>query len=87
MAERLDKWVKKKEILAKFRGKAATLNNALKALRDREIILSMEGAPGVYRLQHRGFAWWIKMYTSERTDFQEIARDPVISEPASENPK
>jgi len=67
MAEKLDDWVTKKEIKARFKGKESTLANAIKALRDREIILAKEGASGVYRLQHKGFAWWIKMYTSEQS--------------------
>ena len=71
MAESLDGWITKKEIKSRFKGEESTLANALKALRDREIILSKEGAPGVYRLQHRGFAWWIKMYTTERVKLQQ----------------
>ncbi|MDI6740663.1 MAG: hypothetical protein QME74_09920, partial [Candidatus Edwardsbacteria bacterium] len=33
-----------------------------KALRDRHIIISKEGEKGTYRLQHKGFARWIRMY-------------------------
>lgn len=64
MAEKLDQWISKRDIQAKFKGKDTTLNNALQALRERKIILSKEGARGVYRLQHVGFALWIKLYTS-----------------------
>jgi hypothetical protein len=71
MADRVDGWITKKEIKTRFKGEESTLNNALKALRDREIILPKEGEPGVYRLQHKGFAWWIKMYTTERTSLQQ----------------
>lgn len=71
MADRLDGWITKKDIKKNFKGEESTLTNALKALRDREIILSKEGAPGVYRLQHRGFAWWITMYTTERVALQQ----------------
>jgi hypothetical protein len=70
MADKLDAWITKKEIKEKFKGEESTLANAIKALRDREIILAKEGASGVYRLQHRGFAWWIKMYTSEKSAIQ-----------------
>ena len=59
MAEKLDGWVTKKEIKSKFKGKEGTLN---KALRDRHIIISKEGTRGVYRLQHKGFALWIRFY-------------------------
>ena len=63
MAEKLDDWVTKEEIKRQFKGKSGTLDNAIKALRDRHIILSKEGTRGVYRLQHKGFALWIKLYT------------------------
>lgn len=61
MAEKLDDWVTKKHIKSKFIGQAATLDNAINALRTRGIILSKEGAQGTYRLQDKGFAWWIVM--------------------------
>jgi hypothetical protein len=61
MADKLDGWVTKQEIRAKFKGNDSTLDNAIKALRDRHIILSKEGERGIYRLQHKGFALWIKL--------------------------
>lgn len=70
MASNLDGWVSKKDICARFKGKNATLNNAIKTLRDRQIILSKEGEPGVYRLQHKGFALWITLYTTDPTELQ-----------------
>lgn len=71
MADKLDDWVPKKEIKAKFKGPESTLDNALYALRDRKIILAKEGERGVYRLQHKGFAWWIKLYAAEPTVLQQ----------------
>jgi hypothetical protein len=65
MADKLDSWVEKDEIKKTFKGNESVLNNALKALRDRHIILSKEGVRGVYRLQHKGFALWIKLQTTE----------------------
>lgn len=62
MADDLDGWVSRAKIGSKFKGKPSTLNNAIKALRDRHIIWSKEGEKGVYRLQHKGFALWIKLY-------------------------
>ena len=62
MADDLDGWVTRAKIAAKFKGKPGILNNAIKALRDRHIIWSKEGEKGVYRLQHKGFALWIKLY-------------------------
>jgi hypothetical protein len=65
MADKLDDWITKKEIKSSFKGKESTLDNALFALRDRQIILAKEGERGVYRLQHKGFAWWIKLVHSK----------------------
>jgi hypothetical protein len=65
MADNFDAWVSKQQIRASFKGSDSTLDNAIKALRDRKIILSKEGELGVYRLQHKGFAVWIKRYTSD----------------------
>jgi energy-coupling factor transporter ATP-binding protein EcfA2 len=62
MADDLDSWVPRAKIASRFKGTPSTLNNAIKALRDRHIILSKEGEKGVYRLQHKGFALWIKLY-------------------------
>jgi hypothetical protein len=62
MADDLDGWVTKSKISVRFKGTSSTLDNAIKALRDRHIILSKEGEKGVYRLQHKGFALWIKLY-------------------------
>jgi hypothetical protein len=62
MADKQDAWITKAEIKRKFGGKETTLDNAIHALRERHIILSREGHRGVYRLQHRGFAMWIKLH-------------------------
>jgi hypothetical protein len=72
MADKLDDWVSKKEIKARFKGPESTLDNAMFALRDRKIILAKEGERGVYRLQHKGFAWWIKLYAAEPTILQQV---------------
>jgi hypothetical protein len=65
MAERQNAWISKEEIRAKYKGKETTLDSAIKALRERKIILHKEGERGTYRLQHRGFALWIKLFTSD----------------------
>jgi hypothetical protein len=62
MADKLDEWITKKEIASRFKGKKSSLDNAIHALRERKIILTKEGSKGVYRLQHKGFALWIKIH-------------------------
>jgi hypothetical protein len=61
MADFSDQWVRRNTIRSRFRGDDSVLNNAIQALRERHIILSKEGEKGVYRLQHMGFALWIKL--------------------------
>jgi hypothetical protein len=70
MADNENRWVSKAAIRARFRGKTSTLDNAIHALRDRRIILAKEGERGTYRLQHRGFALWIKLYTTDQQTLQ-----------------
>lgn len=70
MAENENRWVSKKDIRSKFRGKETTLDNAIHALRERQIILVKEGVRGMYRLQHRGFAFWIRLYTTDQHELQ-----------------
>lgn len=62
MADHLDEWVKKEQIRKDFKGKTTTLDNAISALKTRNVIISKESERGVYRLQHKGFAVWIKLY-------------------------
>jgi len=71
MAEANTIWVSKKHIRSKFKGKLEILNNAIKALLDRHIILPKEGEKGIYRLQHRGFALWIKLKTTPPQELKE----------------
>jgi hypothetical protein len=65
MADHLDEWVTKETIRKKFKGTRGTLDNALHALRKRHIIIPKEGELGLYRLQNKGFAFWIKVYTAK----------------------
>lgn len=79
MADELDGWVTKKDIKKKFKGPDSTLDNAIKALRDRKVILSKEGEAGVYRLRHRGFALWIKLYTSAPKDLGTVVNTGLVA--------
>lgn len=60
MAERWNMWVSRAFIKEKFSGKDITLDNGLRALKDKSIILIKEGSRGQYRLQWASFAFWIK---------------------------
>jgi len=64
MANKSNKWVSRKEIEEQFKGEKTTLKNGIKALRDRNIILSKPGSRGLYRLQWIGFAVWINKNNS-----------------------
>lgn len=70
MADEENRWVSKQTIRNRFRGQSGTLDNAIHALRERKIILAKEGERGTYRLQHRGFAYWIKLYTTDPRELQ-----------------
>lgn len=65
MADNSDEWVSKKQIKEKFRGKPTVFDNAINALRKRHIIMTNEKEKGKYRLQHKGFAFWIKVRAQE----------------------
>lgn len=80
MADKLDGWLTKKDIANRFKGSEAILSNALKALRDRHIILSKPGEKGVYRLQHKGFAYWIKINNASPAD---LFGDSVLGDAAT----
>lgn len=64
MAEHMDNFVTR-AVLRKTAGvKEYTLNNALKALKERNIIIANERRKGEYRLPTKSFAIWIKALTS-----------------------
>jgi AAA+ ATPase superfamily predicted ATPase len=62
MAKNWNSWISKEDIRKEFKGKSTALDNGLKALRSRNIILSKKGARGLYRLQWASFAFWIQNY-------------------------
>jgi hypothetical protein len=68
MAEKANQWVTRQEILSKFNRKPQILDNGIKALKNRNIILPKQGVRGVYRLQWIGFGYWIKFFTSRTSD-------------------
>lgn len=68
MAEKWNKWISKEEIRKSFSGSGNNLTNGLKALRDRNIILTKRGVRGQYRLQWLSFAFWIKIHRERIKD-------------------
>lgn len=63
MAEQLDGWVTKSQIRSALDIRESTLDNALRALTTRRIILPRPGYRGTYRLPLKSFAAWIKAYS------------------------
>ncbi len=63
MAAKWNEWITKDEIKKSFKGSEMTLTNGIKALRDRNIILTKKGTRGHYRLQWLSFAFWIKIHS------------------------
>lgn len=59
MAEYGDRWISRKTIIAESGVSEANVTNALKALRDKEIIIYDDARRGHYRLPTRSFAAWI----------------------------
>jgi len=60
MAEFGDSWVERKQLLDVCDVSAPQLDNALRALKDREIIIADDAKRGSYRLPTKSFAVWIK---------------------------
>ena len=67
MAEKWNTWITRVELKKKFGGKELTLNNGIKALREKGIIIPREGYKGQYRLQWASFAFWIKNHNKKTT--------------------
>lgn len=60
MAEKWSEWVGREFISKKYKKSKTTLDNGIRALKEKNIILAKEGAKGQYRLQWASFAFWIK---------------------------
>jgi hypothetical protein len=61
MAKRQDGWISRAEIISEGKFKAATVANALRALKVKGIIVQDEHRTGHYRLPTRSFAAWINI--------------------------
>ncbi len=65
MSESMDEFVTKADLRKKTGLKDHTLNNALSALKKRDIIIPQKGKMGEYRLPSKSFAIWIKTFSSQ----------------------
>lgn len=72
MSDKWNQWISKQEIKSKFKGAESKLNNGLRALCERNIILRHPSLRGKYRLQWVSFALWIKMITSRDESSENI---------------
>lgn len=64
MAEHSDGWVARKDIISESGVKATTVNNAMNALKVRNIVVADESRQGFYRLPTKSFAAWINAIKS-----------------------
>ncbi len=61
MSDELDQWSSRAEIIERSGLKPGTVDNALRALKNKNIIVPDELRPGFYRLPTRSFAAWINI--------------------------
>jgi hypothetical protein len=61
MADHMDGWIGRQEIIERSGVRERIVDNALHALKERKIILSNPRARGEYRLPTKSFAAWIKV--------------------------
>jgi hypothetical protein len=66
MTDYLDGWVPRADIIKRAGIKESQVNNALTALRERNIIISNPQQRGEYRLPTKSFAVWIKAVEAKR---------------------
>jgi len=82
MAAYGDRWVPRKTLVAESGVKETTLNNALNALKAKNVILSNEDQAGQYRLPTKSFAAWInaiKSVAARRNEDEGLLFEEVIA--------
>jgi hypothetical protein len=80
MAEHGDQWVSRGDICTESSIKSTTVDNALKALKERNIILSDK--QGMYRLPTKSFAAWINATKASKLSLMNALDKPSTSDPA-----
>ena len=63
MATQKQKWIVRSDILKNSGLKATTVNNAIKALKEKQIIFDNPNKKGEYRLPSTSFATWVLAFT------------------------
>lgn len=66
MAEKWNEWVKRDFIKKNYSKGERNMNNAIKALKEKNIILTKEWVKWEYRLQWVSFAFWVKNHHKTR---------------------
>lgn len=66
MANNWNDFVSREAIKEKFTGKEIALNNGIRALKEKGIIIPKDGVKGQYRLQWASFAFWIKYHNRSK---------------------
>jgi hypothetical protein len=77
MSEQLDGWIGRTDIITKSKLKPGTVDNALRALRERNIIVAQHGKKGMYRLPTKSFAVWIKAFSKRPSLLSQILAEKI----------
>jgi hypothetical protein len=77
MAENMDGWLSRPEIIKRSGVKERTVDNALHALKERKIIVANPRVRGEYRLPTRSFAVWIKAREEAQAASQNGAKSVI----------
>ncbi len=78
MAEHNNNWVGRADLIKETTLKPGTVDNALRALKNKDIILQDDARQGQYRLPTQSFAVWIK--SKNRAEKAKDHDDPNLFE-------
>lgn len=78
MAEYGDGWVSRRQIIHETKIKESTINNALRSLKEKNIIIVDESRQGFYRLPTKSFSAWINAIKSVTVDEKEHGALPRV---------
>jgi hypothetical protein len=81
MADSLDEWVDRSTLIQESKLKAGTVDNALRALKNRNVILQNDMRRGQYRLPTRSFGVWIN--AKKIANKAAIESDPTLFDKTS----